>query len=751
MNRLMALNKKQALSLLVLGTLLLSAAVGTAHVSFGSPIDTPVYVPWVWHNIGVYIYANGTVAPPDAPIQQSGNTYTLTGDVYIGICIERNDSVFNGNGFQLLGNYYGTGMLLQNVNDVVVQNLNVQYFGQGVYFDHCNGSTVKQSTLMNCGVEAVQSYGNTISGNTVEGEISIDYCGNNVLAGNTATAISISWSNDITVKDNHVANAVLATTQLALQNYTEGIYVDNCADSSISGNTIERENVGVDLWQSANLTLTGNQLVGNQVGFKLWGSDLQHIPRSIDASNSVNGKPVYYLVNRTGFQVPNDAGWIFALNCRGITVKNWLSQPNWDGIVFMNTTDSSVVNCTLSGNYNAIHLDNASNCTITQNTLSNNNFAALNFEGAVNCTVSQNEVLNNYCLFDLWHSSTNNTFLHNDFIGCNQTGSVENGTRNVWDDGATGNYWSSFTGVDLNHDGVSDFPFLIDSASGETDHHPTMQPMSAQALPLQLQAADENFLAMPQEYINYTLTNINGVLWAKIDGVYPMHLSVKDVQSLPMLYPMPPNTTNIHVYLQGAELNWTDYSTIDPTARHHTDIGDWQMIYCILAPVPSDFVLEIHYEHPVQVINGSYTFLYDLNISPYLSASSVVSTAHFNVALPADSAGIDVYRTGLAGGAWQTTTYVNATNAAQKTLTFDVISEYNKPLLGDIAFVMRSATVPEFPTWVILPLFALTAISAFALYRKKAKLPLIHSLFMTNVKYKHAMIIIHWEKGEKIP
>jgi len=724
MSSLMALEKKQILSLLALGLLLLSTALGTAKASFGSQVDTPVYIPWVWHNIGVYIYANGTVAPPDAPIQQSGNVYTLTGDLYIGLCIERNDSVFNGNGFYLLGNYYGTGLLLQNVNNVTVQNLNAQYFGQGVYFDHSNDSTVKTSALISCGVDAIQSFDNTISENNVGGEISINYCSNNILTGNSATAISISWSNNITIKGNHVANAALIPSQLAIQNYTEGIYIDNCDSVSLLGNTVERENVGIDLWQSSNLTLTGNQLMGNQVGIKLWGSDLQHIPQSLDASNSVNSQPIYYLVNRTDYRVPNDAGWIFALNCRALTIQNWVSQPNWDGLLFMNTTDSTIINCTLSGNYNGIHLDDASHCTITQNTLSSNNYAALNFENAVNCTISQNEVLENYLLFDVWHGSTNNTFVHNDFIGCNQTGPVENGTRNIWDEGTTGNYWSSFTGVDLNHDGVSDFPFLIDADSGETDRYPLMQPISPHVASLQPQTA-ESYLAMPQEYINYTLTNIAGVLWAQIDGFYPMHISVKDVRSLPMLYPMPPNTTNIHIYLQGTELNWTDYSTIDPTATHHTDIGDWQMIYCVLTPVPSDFVLQIHYEHPVQVINGSLTFLYDLNISPYLSASSVISTAHFNVVLPAESAGVDVYRTGSTGGAWQPAGNVNTTNAAQQTVSFDVISQYNKPLLGDIAFVMRNAMVPEYPAWAIMPLLVLTAIGAFMLSRKKTKRRLI--------------------------
>ena len=707
-------------------------------MSLGSPIEAPVYVPWVWHNIGIYIYANGTVAPSDAPIQQLGNTYTLTGDLYIGLCIEQNGTVFDGNGFHILGNYYGTGLLLQNVNNVVVKNLNTQYFGQGIYFDHCNGSTVKQSTLINCGINAYLSFGNTISENNVGGEISINYCENTTLKSNTATAVSISWSSNTIVQNNHAANVALANSQLALQNYTEGLYVDNCADVILSGNVIERENVGIDLWQNTNLTLTCNQVTGNQVGFKLWGSDSQHIPQNIDKSNSVNGKPIYYLVNITNYQVPTDAGWIFALNCKSIKVQNWVSQPNWDGLVFENTTDSTIVNCTLTGNYNAIHLNKVSNCTIQQNTLSNNNYAALYFEGAVNCSVSKNEVLNNYCLFDLWHSSTGNTFLHNDFIGCNQTGPVENGTRNIWDDGLTGNYWSSFTGVDLTHDGISDFPFLIDPNSGETDRYPIMQPILAQSQ--QTQSVDEGFLAMPQEYVNYTLTNVNGALWAKIDGVYPMHLSVKEVQSLPMLYPMPPNTTNIHVYLQGVELNWTDYSTLDPTARHHTDIGDWQMIYCILTPMPSDFILQIHYEHPVQIINGSYTFLYDLNISPYLSPSSVISTAHFTVKLPSDSEGVDVYRTGLTGGTWQPANYVNETSPGQTTIAFDVISQYNQPLLGDIAFVMKSEVVPEFPAWAVPFLLILTAISMFVFFKKEQRLNL-QNPHMANVKYKSALII----------
>jgi hypothetical protein len=63
-------------------------------------------------------------------------------------------------------------------------------------------------------------------------------------------------------------------------------------------------------------------------------------------------------------------------------------------------------------------------------------------------------------------------------------------------------------------------------------------------------------LAMPVEYVNYTITQVNGTLWAKIDGTYPLHiLSESDgavpcvPDELPMVYPMPPDTTNIHVWV----------------------------------------------------------------------------------------------------------------------------------------------------------------------------------------------------------
>ena len=41
---------------------------------------------------------------------------------------------------------------------------------------------------------------------------------------------------------------------------------------------------------------------------------------------------------------------------------------------------------------------------------------------------------------------------------------------NLWDNGSTGNYWSDYKGADVNHNGIGDTPYKIDS--GNIDNYP---------------------------------------------------------------------------------------------------------------------------------------------------------------------------------------------------------------------------------------------------------------------------------------
>jgi len=206
-------------------------------------------------------------------------------------------------------------------------------------------------------------------------------------------------------------------------------------------------------------------------------------------------------------------------------------------------------------------------------------------------------------------------------------------------------------------------------------------------------------LKMPEEYINYTISRVNGRLWAKVDGTYPLTkfgiecqdqaLSVNNTwftftgDTLPMVYPTPPGTTNISVKMEETELDWSNYTQSVPDATHYTAIGDWPMISCTIYPVLDQFMLKIHYEHPIMLMNGSYTFLYDLNISPYLSPWSNKSTAHFNIRFEAGYTDFQA-NTIAIDGKLNPVEYTVTKDDSAETVSLQVVSEYSEPLPGDL-------------------------------------------------------------------
>lgn len=228
-------------------------------------------------------------------------------------------------------------------------------------------------------------------------------------------------------------------------------------------------------------------------------------------------------------------------------------------------------------------------------------------------------------------------------------------------------------------------------------------------------------LAMPREYVNYTITRVNGTLWAKIDGDYLIYvLNQSDCAfngELPMVYPMPPGTINIRVFLGDKELSWTNYTETYPDALHHTAIGDWWMINSVIGPVSNYFELRIHYEHPLQIVNGSYLFLYDLNISPYLSPLSENSTAFFKIYVETNTTSFHAYTT-ETDARWNPVNYTTTNQGSFEVVAIQIYSEYSKPLLGDLVVVFCADQVPEFS---ILPFLALimTAFSITLICLKK--------------------------------
>jgi hypothetical protein len=236
---------------------------------------------------------------------------------------------------------------------------------------------------------------------------------------------------------------------------------------------------------------------------------------------------------------------------------------------------------------------------------------------------------------------------------------------------------------------------------------------------------------MPVEYINYTITSKNGTLWAKIDGDYPIYLLKQTECSyngdLPMVYPMPPQTTNIRVSLDGKEVSWSNYTQSNTDALHHTAIGDWWMIYSVLNNVSGFFVLKIHYEHPLEVVNGSYLFLYDLNINPYLSPQSTNSTAYFNVRMEANTSDLRAYTT-ETDAKWSPINYKTTKEGSTQIVLIQMRSEYGKPLLGDLVVEFSDVDqVSEFQSWIIPVVVDAVLVALLLCVKRKTVLSVLSS------------------------
>ena len=148
-----------------------------------------------------------------------------------------------------------------------------------------------------------------------------------------------------------------------------GYYEDTHNNIVSSNNVVSNQRVGILLgYRTSNNTLRDNNITGSKLNFYLVPSSYFH---DIDPSNTVDGKPIYYLVNQHNQQIPQDAGYVAAVNCTNITVRNLINlQKNYQGMLFVNTNQSTIENVTVLGNPYGIFLRNSDNNTIHKNTVS---------------------------------------------------------------------------------------------------------------------------------------------------------------------------------------------------------------------------------------------------------------------------------------------------------------------------------------------------------------------------------------------
>lgn len=116
-----------------------------------APSFKPVHATWTGSTI--YIKADGSVEPSDAPLVTSDKTtYFLTDDVTItsgdGIVVKRNNIILEGNNHTVTGPGWGEGVSLWNRVNVTIRNISVRSFGTGIYLDSSSNNTIYHNNFV---------------------------------------------------------------------------------------------------------------------------------------------------------------------------------------------------------------------------------------------------------------------------------------------------------------------------------------------------------------------------------------------------------------------------------------------------------------------------------------------------------------------------------------------------------------------------------------------------------------------------
>jgi parallel beta-helix repeat protein len=366
-------------------------------------------------------------------------TKTCSADAVGTVYIRADGSIEGTTYIQTVDNI--TYVFTANINDsIVVERNNIIIEG--------NGHTL-QGAGSGRGIELLERTNVTVHNATIKAfhdGIVLDYSSSsNVLSGNNIT------------------------------NNSGGIALACSSNNTVSGNNITTNDVGIVLTCSSNNTLAGNIMTNNLQNFAVWGTAFSDFVNYVDTSNMVDGKPVYYWINKCNMTVPSVAGTVVLANCTRITVPNLNLTHNGQGILLAYTTNSTITqnniaNFILFG----IRLDYSSNNTVSGNNITThlNGVYGIFLYSSSNNTVSGNNITTNDVGIVLDYSS-NNVIYHNNFVDNHEQVS-SNTSMNVWDDGypSGGNYWSDYNGTDANHDGIGDTPYVIDA--NNTDHYPLM-------------------------------------------------------------------------------------------------------------------------------------------------------------------------------------------------------------------------------------------------------------------------------------
>ncbi len=312
-------------------------------------------------------------------IQWDGAKFTLTQNIEGTITIMSNNTVVDGSGFTVMGRGDATGITVYDKTNVTIKDVIVKNFSIGILLGHYSPD-------------------------------------------------AFLWYDP---NPNRCTNCTVSNCQLS--NNTKGLSIVGGIQCRIIGNQATNNEKGITFFGSGNI-FKNNRMENNSNNFE----DNNLVDNDIDQSNTVNGKPIYYLTNRENMTVPTDASIVVLKNCLNVTVQSLnLSYVN-DAIALINTNNSTVYNNFVANNDNCgITLRNSTNITMSHNHIVNNKDSGIELHYSENVKICNNLIrANGEGIGDIYATTSKNIEISDNLIIENTGG----GIRGVTECRITGNY-----------------------------------------------------------------------------------------------------------------------------------------------------------------------------------------------------------------------------------------------------------------------------------------------------------------------